>query len=145
MRHFIKIIFFSLFILKVNISFAEDIIDMILVEKSDRVLKLIKNGHTVKQYNINLGFDPIGHKFSEGDGKTPEGLYYISYKLENSDFFISYKISYPNKWDYHNAKNINKSPGGYIMIHGEPINHINIKDWTNGCIALSNKDMKELE
>lgn len=133
------------FIIKPYSILSDDKIDMILVEKSERTLKLIKNGKTIKNYKIDLGFDPIGHKFSEGDGRTPEGLYYLSYKVVNSDFYISYKISYPNKWDIKNAKNINKNPGGYIMVHGYPREKKEIKDWTNGCIALSNKDMAELE
>mgnify|MGYP003951721613 CR=1 FL=1 len=124
---------------------SADKADMILIEKSQRSLKLIKNGNIIKTYPINLGFDPIGHKFYEGDGKTPEGLYYISQKVINSAFYISFKISYPNKWDKINAKEINKNPGGYIMIHGHPKNSKKFtKDWTNGCIALSNKNINEL-
>ena len=140
----ILILIIILFFKPYNIL-SEDKIDMILVEKSERTLKLIKNGKIIKNYIIDLGFDPIGHKYYEGDGRTPEGLYYISYKVTNSDFYISYKISYPNKWDLNNAKNINKNPGGYIMIHGHPKKKKIYKDWTNGCIALSNKNMTELE
>lgn len=146
MKHIIiLIIIILLYIVKPYSVFPNDKIDMIIVEKSERTLKLIKNGNTIKKYKIDLGFDPIGHKFSEGDGRTPEGLYYLSYKVVNSDFYISYKISYPNKWDIKNAKNINKNPGGYIMVHGHSNKKKKIKDWTNGCIALSNKDMTELE
>ena len=120
-------------------------VDMIIIEKSKRSLKLIKNGNVIKTYPINLGFEPIGHKFVEGDGKTPEGLYYLNYKVLNSEFYISYKISYPNKWDIKNAKSLNQSPGGYIMIHGEPKKNNGIKDWTNGCIALSNDNIKDFD
>ena len=53
---------------------------MIIVDKSQRILKLLKDGSIVKTYNIDLGFEPIGHKQKRGDGKTPEGLYYINKK-----------------------------------------------------------------
>ena len=121
-------------------------IDMIIVEKSMRTLKLMDNGHIIKEYSIDLGFDPIGHKHFEGDGKTPEGLYYISKKSTNSDFYLSLQISYPNKWDKRNADSFNRNAGNYIMIHGEPNNknHSYKKDWTNGCISLSNKDITNL-
>ena len=146
MKYIITLIVIILsFIIQPYNIISDDKIDMILVEKSKRTLKLIKNGKTIKNYKIDLGFDPIGHKFSEGDGRTPEGLYHLSYRVKSSDFFISYRISYPNKWDIKNAKNINKNPGGYIMVHGHPITKKTIKDWTNGCIALSNKDMAELD
>ena len=125
---------------------AKNFIDMIIIEKSFRVIKLMENGIIVKQYPIDLGFDPVGHKHFKGDGRTPEGLYYISNKTTNSDYYLSLQISYPNKWDKRNALFLNKDAGNYIMIHGEPNIKINkkTKDWTNGCIALTNPDIKEL-
>jgi len=143
----IRIIVLLVFYVFLSISFAQESIDMIIVEKSLRVLNVLKNGKIVRKYTINLGFDPIGHKYFKGDGKTPEGLYFISKKSTNSDFYIALQISYPNKWDNKNAKTFNKNAGNYIMIHGQPniirTNKSN-KDWTNGCIALQNKDIKEL-
>lgn len=142
----IIIILFIVFSIS-SLSHSESSIDMIIVEKSKRELKLIKDGISIKEYIINLGFDPIGHKYFQGDGKTPEGLYYISKKSTNSDFYMSLQISYPNKWDKVNAQHFNKNAGNYIMIHGEPNiskNKKYVKDWTNGCIALSNKDIKEV-
>ena len=137
-----------LFVCTISTSaYSENTIDMIIVDKSKRELKLIKNGITIKEYIIDLGFDPVGHKYFKGDGKTPEGLYYISKKSTNSDFYISLQISYPNKWDIRNAKFFNKNAGDYIMIHGQPNISKNkkiIKDWTNGCIALTNEDVKEI-
>ncbi|PPR15977.1 MAG: hypothetical protein CFH33_01049 [Alphaproteobacteria bacterium MarineAlpha9_Bin3] len=128
-------------------AYSENLIDMIIVEKSKRELKLIKNGIAIKEFIIDLGFDPVGHKYFKGDGRTPEGLYYISRKSTNSDFYLSLQISYPNKWDIKNARSFNKNAGNYIMIHGQPNiikNKKIIKDWTNGCIALTNEDVKEI-
>ena len=137
-----KILFFyfSIFLFVANAN------DIIIVNKSLRTLQVMQNGAIVKKFSINLGFDPIGHKHFKGDGKTPEGLYYISNKSMNSDFHLSLQISYPNKWDQRNADNFNRNAGDYIMIHGEPNNKRapQKKDWTNGCIALSNKDISEL-
>jgi len=139
----ILLFYFYIFILVAN---ANDSIDMIIVDKSLRILQVIQNGSIVKTFSIDLGFDPIGHKHFKGDGKTPEGLYYISNKSTNSDFYLSLQISYPNKWDKRNAYYFNRNAGNYIMIHGEPNNKISPvnKDWTNGCIALSNQDIDKL-
>jgi len=140
------IIFFLIFFIG-SLAHSENSIDMIIVEKSKRELQLIKNGISIKKYTIDLGFDPIGHKYFKGDGKTPEGLYYISKKSTHSDFYISLQISYPNKWDKRNAQSFNKDAGNYIMIHGQPNLNKNkkiIKDWMNGCIALRNEDVKEI-
>ena len=141
----IKFILIVIFCFFCSLSYAQNTIDMIMIEKSKRILKLIKNGNIVKEYLIDLGFDPIGHKYFKGDGKTPEGLYFVKNKSSESDFYLSLQVSYPNEWDERNAKSFNKDAGNYIMIHGEPnIKNKNIKDWTNGCIALKNEDMLEI-
>ena len=139
----ILLFYFFIFLFVVN---ANEPIDIIIVDKSLRNLQIIKNGAIIKKFTIDLGFDPIGHKHFKGDGKTPEGLYFISNKSTNSNFHLSLQISYPNKWDQRNANNFNRNAGDYIMIHGEPNNKgaPQKKDWTNGCIALSNKDITEL-
>jgi murein L,D-transpeptidase YafK len=142
-----KFIILLLFFFLCSLSYAQNSIDMIIIDKSQRILKLMKNGIIMKEYIIDLGFDPIGHKYFKGDGKTPEGLYFVSNKSTNSDFYISLQVSYPNKWDKRNARLFSKDAGNYIMIHGEPNlknNTRNLKDWTNGCIALKNKDVKEV-
>lgn len=142
-----NIFIFIIFCFFCSTSYAQNSIDMIIIEKSKRVLLLLKNGNIVKEYLIDLGFDPIGHKYFKGDGKTPEGLYFVINKSTNSDFYMSLQVSYPNKWDERNANVISKDAGNYIMIHGEPNikrQNNNLKDWTNGCIALNNKDIKEI-
>ena len=88
MKIIIMFLISLILLLNSSITLANNLIDMVLIEKSIRSLKLIKNGKVIKEYPINLGFDPIGHKFVEGDGRTPEGLYYLSYKVINSDFYI---------------------------------------------------------
>ena len=142
----IKIVILFYFYIFIFVANANENIDMILVDKSLRTLQIIQKGTIIETFSIDLGFDPIGHKHFKGDGKTPEGLYFISNKSTNSNFHLSLQISYPNKWDQRNASNFNRNAGNYIMIHGEPNNKsVSEKiDWTNGCIALSNEDINIL-
>ena len=135
----------------------------ILVKKKDRTLEVFDGDKLVKTYKIALGFEPIGDKEIQGDGKTPEGDFYIMVKNPKSKFFLSLGVSYPSTDDAKRGlekKLINeeqhdsileaidkkKMPlqdtrlGGEIYIHGEG----NATDWTAGCIALKNADIKEL-
>lgn len=125
-------------------------IDKILVLKSDRKLILFSKGEEIKRYKISLGGNPIGHKEYEGDMKTPEGNYTINDKNPNSGYHLNLGIDYPNKQDVQHAKELGKSPGGDIKIHGLRngmgfIGKIHrFFDWTAGCIAMTNKEIKEL-
>jgi murein L,D-transpeptidase YafK len=122
-------------------------IDLILVEKSSRIMSIFHKGTKIKTYKIALGFDPIGHKEQEGDGKTPEGVYFVSHKYPNSQFYLALQVSYPSQ---KNAKKKGVSAGGQIMIHGLGKTfswlgklHVN-RDWTLGCIAVTNEEIKEI-
>lgn len=126
------------------------VIDYIEVHKSDRVLEVYSKGALLKTYRIALGFNPKGKKEFEGDGKIPEGVYYINDKNPNSIAYKNLGISYPNTEDIKNAKKHNKATGGDIKIHGLMkkwkyfgIFHSCI-DWTGGCVAVDNSDMDEL-
>ena len=55
---------------------------------------------------MRLGFDPLGHKVQEGDGKTPEGRYTLDWRNPQSAFYKSLHISYPNEKDKRKAQNI---------------------------------------
>ena len=99
---------------------------------------LFHGNEVLKIYAIALGNDPIGPKHFEGDGKTPEGLYYISHRNANSRFHLSLGISYPNAADVAYAKAMDKPPGGDIFIHGESPYPSGKQDWTVGCIAVTN-------
>ena len=74
-------------------------IDLILVEKSARSMSIFHKKTKLKTYKIALGFSPIGHKEQEGDGKTPEGIYFVSNKYPNSQFYLALQVSYPNAHD----------------------------------------------
>jgi murein L,D-transpeptidase YafK len=96
---------------------------------------------------VVFGSNPKGHKQQQGDERTPEGEYVLDYKNTNSSYYKSIHISYPNDQDRENAKKLGVSPGGDIMIHGQPNRWgkfslvTQLFNWTNGCIALSNSDM----
>ena len=137
---------FNLFSTSRNSSgYSSPAITSLVVIKSARKLYLFSGKEMIKDYRVGLGFDPIGDKKISGDGKTPEGLYYINRKNPKSRFFLSLGISYPNKRDLAEAKSFGKSAGGDIFIHGEDSKpHYFTRDWTEGCIALRNKDMREI-
>ncbi|MBV0913544.1 L,D-transpeptidase family protein [Anianabacter salinae] len=113
----------------------------VLVFKEDRKLFLMHHYKVLKDYDIGLGFAPDGHKAFEGDGRTPEGTYYIDRRNPNSAFHLSIGISYPNPVDVEVARAAGRSPGGDIFIHGEA-RPDKPRDWTWGCIAVSNKEIE---
>ena len=122
----------------------------ILVDKSERTLILYRNGQPLRTYPISLGLNPLGHKQYEGDRRTPEGIYRIDARNSDSSYYLSLRISYPNRRDVQSAQKKGRDPGGQIMIHGSPNGRL-IKtsanysyDWTDGCIAVSNAAMEEI-
>jgi murein L,D-transpeptidase YafK len=129
----------------------EPVVDFVKVEKAKRKLYLMSGGQVMREYSIVLGGSPKGHKQQEGDRKTPEGRYTLDYKKANSSFYKAIRISYPNAADKESARRRGVSPGGAIMIHGQPnqfgrrVTSLALPyDWTDGCVALSNKDMEEV-
>jgi murein L,D-transpeptidase YafK len=135
----------------------------IVVTKSKRHLALYSNGSVVRVYRVGLGFSPSGDKMQQGDGRTPEGEFYVCVKNANSRYYLSLGLSYPNKSHAERgladglitraqfneiARAIDRKArprwdtrlGGEIFIHG----HGSSSDWTLGCVALDNEDMKEL-
>ena len=135
----------------------------IVVRKRDRKLELYSEKTLLKTYRVALGFNPEPDKEREGDGATPEGEFYIFVKNNKSAYYLSLGLSYPNEEDAARglkAGLINQTEygailmairsmkmppqytklGGLIYIHG----HGTAKDWTWGCVALENDDIKEL-
>ena len=104
----------------------------------------MSNDKIIRKFKVGLGFNPKRHKIEQGDGRTPEGLYYIDRKNYNSKYFLSLGISYPNAQDAKNAKKLNIDPGGDIFIHGGPRykGEYGKRDWTAGCISVSDKNIK---
>ena len=135
----------------------------IVVFKSKRRLELSSDGALVRTYKVGLGLNPVLDKARRGDHATPEGGFYVFTKNNKSAFYLSLGISYPNIEDaerglrggvisrgQHDAivKAIkrkatppqNTALGGDIYIHGNGSS----SDWTWGCVALENEEIKEL-
>jgi murein L,D-transpeptidase YafK len=135
----------------------------IVVYKKARKLELYSDKKLVRTYRVGLGFSPVADKQREGDGATPEGEFYVFVKNNKSAYYLSLGISYPNVEDADrglrdglinetehaailDAIRKKKAPpqytklGGLIYIHGNGSS----KDWTWGCVALENNEMKEL-
>ena len=131
-----------------------------VVRKGERQLELWDGATLCARYPIALGFAPQGHKAQEGDGRTPEGEYYVCTRNGKSKFYLSLGLSFPNQRDAEaalekglidqtafeqiaSAIEQGKRPpwdtplGGAIMIHGMGIEG----DWTHGCIAVDNEVM----
>lgn len=156
MRAFLVLILFTIFCSPFGfctedqaIPIAKNIIiDSIVVFKSEREMQLYAKQKMIKTYRIALGNTPIGKKQFEGDGKTPEGLYFIDDKSAVSKYHKNLNVSYPNKNDLKYATENGKSAGDDIKIHRLPnrfddANYLRT-DWTLGCIALKNSEIDEL-
>lgn len=135
----------------------------LVVLKSERRLELYSDDAVVRTFKVGLGLNPVPDKKRQGDRATPEGDFYVFTKNDKSAFYLSLGISYPNAEDaergrrdglissaQHDAivKAIkrkatppqNTALGGDIYIHGNGAS----SDWTWGCVALENEDIREL-
>lgn len=133
------------------------------ISKRKRRLFLYSEGALVRMYKVALGFNPDADKKRQGDGCTPEGEFYICQKNDQSEYYLSLGISYPNAEDaarglhegiltqgqyeeimlalrFYEVPPWNTPLGGAIAIHGCGSEG----DWTLGCIALDNENIEEL-
>jgi murein L,D-transpeptidase YafK len=124
--------------------------DRIIVRKSERKLLLMRGDDVLRTYRVALGQNPVGHKERAGDFRTPEGRYRLTRRNPRSDYFLSIQVSYPNEADLKHARRNRWDVGGSIMIHGMPNvprhqpSYYESRDWTDGCIAVTNADMLEI-
>ena len=127
-------------------------VDSVVVRKGKRRMDLLKSGAVYRSYRISLGDNPRGHKMREGDERTPEGDYILDWRNPRSSYYKSIHVSYPNTHDRAFAQAMGFQPGGMIMIHGRPnwltsakvAKEYDGRDWTNGCIAVTNPEMDEI-
>jgi len=118
--------------------------------KAERRLLLFRGEQLLAAYRVALGSQPEGPKERRGDGRTPEGRYLLDRRQDQSGFHRAIHISYPSPRDRARAAAAGVSPGGGIMIHGLPNGLGDIGadhtagDWTDGCIAVTNREMDEI-
>jgi murein L,D-transpeptidase YafK len=129
---------------------AEPKADRILILKSQRKLELLRHGQVLYAYPIALGDNPTGPKRAAGDGRTPEGVYVIDGRHEQSPYHLALHISYPNADDRVRSASAHLDPGGDIFIHGLPASYGEYdpkkfyRDWTKGCISVGNKAIEKI-
>jgi murein L,D-transpeptidase YafK len=117
----------------------------IVIVKSARRLMLVRAGAAFLTVPVALGTHPMGPKYAAGDGRTPEGRYRIDGFNARSRYYRALHISYPNAEDMRRAAAAGLPPGGNIEIHGMPEGFGDYdpasfsRDWTDGCIAVSNR------
>lgn len=124
--------------------------DRVVINKSKRELLLFRGPKLLRSYRVALGREPAGPKMRQGDGRTPEGDYFIAGRNERSAFHRALRISYPGPADRARARRLGVSAGGDIMIHGLPNGqgaigkaHL-LSDWTEGCVAVTNPEIEEI-
>ncbi len=130
--------------------------ERILVSKNQKRLLVLSQNKIIRSIPVVFGFNFLGGKKEfEGDGKTPEGIYFVDSKNSRSKYHLALHTSYPNAQDAAYAKQFNQSAGSDIMIHGFPTQdkdllaiaeqkHASGFDWTEGCVAMTNAEIKEI-
>lgn len=127
-------------------SYQGEEVTGVVVQKEKRLMHLMHDGKALKSYKIALGFAPEGHKVRQGDGKTPEGHYFINRRNPNSQYHLSLGISYPDASAWRLAREAGNDPGGDIFIHGRGrgFDPKRGRDWTAGCIAVTDREIEEI-
>lgn len=116
----------------------------IIVHKDARLMELWHHDVMLESFEVALG-NPTGHKERRGDRRTPEGDYLIDRRNPRSRFHLSLGISYPNAEDIARAEAAGLDPGGDIFIHGRGPEFRRARgDWTDGCIAVSDREMERI-
>lgn len=114
--------------------------------KEQRTLVLMSGAKPVRTWSVDLGFAPVGAKQEKGDGKTPEGRYYINWRNPDSEYHRALYINYPNADDRAAARAAGRDPGGDIYLHGGPVlaRDKGRSDWTAGCVSVSDREIEEI-
>ena len=143
-------VFLLLLLVLTTAASAAPKVDRVLVLKKEHKLLLMSGEQVLKSYRVALGHGGMAPKTRQGDGRTPEGSYRIDYRNPASKFHLSLHISYPQTTDRQRAQRLGFDPGGDIMIHGLPPDYSWVgpehrrTDWTDGCIAVTDKEIEEI-
>jgi lipoprotein-anchoring transpeptidase ErfK/SrfK len=128
----------------------------VVVSKSQYRVGVYYRKQLIRSYKAVFGPNPMLNKCMEGDRCTPEGGFKITSKNGASKYNKFMLLSYPNDSAYvrfNKLKASGKIPptariGGDIGIHGiwkggDDMIEMGI-GWTDGCVAIKNKDVEEL-
>jgi len=124
--------------------------DRLELHKAARELVLVSHGVRVKTYRVALGRVSVGPKEREGDARTPEGRHVVDARNPRSHFYLALHVSYPDAADRARAEHRGVPPGGDVMIHGLRnglgwLGRLHrLRDWTAGCIAVTDPEIEEL-
>ncbi|HEX2464447.1 MAG TPA: L,D-transpeptidase [Thermoanaerobaculia bacterium] len=123
----------------------------IVVSKDDHRLTLYQSGREVHTFPADIGLNNLNGKVRAGDHATPEGRYKVTSKrnVGQTAFYKAFMLDYPNQEDRKRFDELRRKgeiprgagPGNLIEIHGEGGR---AKDWTRGCVAVSNDHMDKL-
>jgi lipoprotein-anchoring transpeptidase ErfK/SrfK len=122
----------------------------IVVSKEPHTLTLYVRGQAARTYRVDLGFNWIADKSYAGDGATPEGRYRVVERMKSGSIYHkALRLDYPNPEDRAEYARLRRSGavsarqgiGGLIEIHGEGGRG---RDWTNGCVAMTNPDIDDM-
>lgn len=121
---------------------------VILVEKLPAYCHLYYKGEKKYSFRAEFGRNWLGDKQQEGDYATPEGDYRVVKKMQDgmTRYYKALLLDYPNirdRLEFQRKKEEGVLPqkariGGLIEIHGKGGRRAY---WTEGCVALENKDM----
>lgn len=129
---------------------------LIVVSKSKYSVEVFYRRKIIRYYKAVFGPKPLENKKMEGDRCTPEGWFSIKSKNPNSKYDKFLLLNYPNdsctacfnRLKDNGSLSKNARIGGAVGIHGiwkggdDMIE--NGVGWTDGCIAIKNKDIEEL-
>lgn len=120
----------------------------IVVDTSKSTLYLYENVNGEPRYVADF-YISVGKKgtdkVSEGDQRTPLGVYFINAKLPKeklTDFYGpgAFPLSYPNEWDKRQGRD-----GHGIWLHGTPSDtYSRPPRASNGCVVLNNNDFLQI-
>lgn len=128
----------------------EGSVDRIVIEKAAHRMRLYAGQRLVRTYAVSLGGGGLAPKIRQGDRRTPEGDYRITGRNPNSRFHLALRIGYPTQAQAAAARTRGVDPGGDIMIHGLPNGRGALsalykgRDWTDGCIAVTDPEIEEV-
>jgi len=111
-------------------------VDKIIISKTEHKLHLYYKDTEVAEYTVSLSRNGLGKKTKLGDNLTPEGLFRGKKRTQTK---YHKAIGVGNWGDCCNVliHGLGKQYGVFRKFH-------RFRDWTKGCIALTNDEIDEI-